>query len=413
MTSLRSALRSRSALALGCMPALLLAPLAQAADVSAADPFQFYLMDRYAYDDNLFRVAPDRFTNDPELIAPKSEDDYVNSASAGVRIRLDQSRQVFHLDARIDDVRYTENDYLDYRGGNADLLWDWQLGRRLTGKFLGTYDRQQASLANYTFTGRDIVDTAGYGAEFRWAIGSRWRLLAAGAVIDTDHSAEERRVQNFESTTGRGGIEYQTPAGLMIALEYRVTSADFPIAQALAGGAPRGYEEQVPGVRVIVPFTEKTRLVANAGYLDRDYDNPQSGDYSGGIWRATLQWEPRAKITFDLKGWHELRAYTDAELDYFIADGVSIGPTWQPRPTLELAATYAYEKQDYTGVAPLLIDSDALREDTVRSAVFSIDYSPRELISLGLTYQWNDRNSNTLFRDYDASVVSAEVKLTF
>lgn len=407
-----SARQLRCGIVLACAPAVF-APLAQAADVSAADPFQIFVMDRYSYDDNLFRVAPERFENDPTLLPPESKDDYINRASAGVRVRLDQSRQVFHLDARLDDVRYAENEYLDYRGGDADLLWDWQAGRRLSGKLYGTYNRQQASLANYTFTGRDIVDTAGYGAEFRWAIGSRWRLLAAGGAIDTDHSAEVRRLQNFESTTGRGGIEYQTPAGLLIAVEYRATSADFPIAQALAGGAPRGYEEHVPGVRIIVPFTEKTRLIANAGYLDRDYDNPQSGDYSGGIWNATLQWEPRAKISFDIKGWHDLRAYTDAELDYFVADGVSITPTWQPRPTIELAAAFSYEKQDYTGIAPLLIDSDLLREDKVRAALFSIDYSPRDFISLGVNYRWTDRESNRPFRNYDASVVSAEVKLTF
>jgi exopolysaccharide biosynthesis operon protein EpsL len=387
--------------------------VAHGAELSAADPFQFYLMDRYAYDDNLFRVAEGRFANDPTLVPPESEEDYVNRASAGVRVRLDHSRQVFHLDARVDDVRYAENDYLDYTGGNADLLWDWQVGRRLSGKLYGTFDRQQASLANYTFTGRDIVDAAGYGGEFRWAIGSRWRLLAAGAAADTDHSADVRRVQNFESTTGRGGIEYQTPAGMLIGVEYRVTSADFPIAEALAGGAPRGYEEQVPGVRVILPFTEKTRLIARAGYLDRDYDNPESGDYSGGIWNATLQWEPRAKISFDFKGWHELRAYTDAELDYFVADGVSITPKWQPRTTLELAATYSYEKQDYTGAAPLLIESDAQREDKVQSALFSIDYTPRDMISLGLAYRWTDRESNRPFRDYGANLVSAEIKLTF
>jgi exopolysaccharide biosynthesis operon protein EpsL len=396
-----------------CIPSLLLASGAvSAAESDSKDAFQFFVMDRYLYDDNLFRV-PDGAVNDPAVTGRESEDDYVNRASAGVRVRLDQSRQVFHADLRIDDVRYDRNDDLDHTGGSADLLWDWQLGKPLSGKFFGTYDRAQASLNNYRYFQRDIVETAAYGAEVRYALGSRWRLLALGARVDTEHGALDRQLENFESTTGGGGIEYATPAGTLIALEYKFTDGDFPEAEALAG-APRGYKDRVPGVRVVLPFTEKTRLLVRAGYFDRDYDNPASGDYSGGIYNATLQWEPRAKIEFDFKAWHELRAYSDAESDYFEADGFSITPKWRPRTKLELSAALSYENQDYLGNS-LILDpiEEAGREDTMKSALVSIDYTPRDLISLGLAYRWIDRESNRQFRDYGVNVLSAEFKLTF
>jgi len=383
-----------------------------AADANTPDAFQFFVADRYWYDDNLFRV-PEGVVNDPSLSARKSLDDYVNRASAGLRVRLDQARQVFHADVRLDDVRYDQNDDLNYTGGNADLLWDWQFGKPLSGKLYGTFDRGQAPLNNYRFFARDIVDTAVYGAELRYAIGSRWRILAAGAATDTDHGAPERRLENFESTSGIGGLEYATPAGTLIAFEYRFTNADFPVAEQIAG-APRGYEERVPGMRFQYAFTEKTRLSLRGGYLDREYDNPVSEDYSGAIWNATLQWDPRTKLGFDFKAWHDLRAYSDAESDYFVADGVSITPKWRPRTKLEIAAALSYEKQDYTGTSLLLTPIDeANREDTMRSALFTIDYSPRDLVSLGLAYRWIDRDSNREFRAYGVNVVSAELKLTF
>lgn len=418
MTRRRTNIRSPEArlrhwATIACIPSLLLASAAvNAADADSKDAFQFFVMDRYWYDDNLFRV-PDGLVSDPAVTGRESEDDYVNRASAGVRVRLDQSRQVFHADLRIDDVSYDRNDDLNYNGGSADLLWDWQLGKPLSGKFFGTFDRAQASLNNYRYFARDIVETATYGTEVRYALGSRWRLLALGARTDTDHGALDRQLENFESTTGGGGIEYATPAGTLIALEYRFTNADFPEAEALAG-APRGYEERVPGVRVVLPFTEKTRLLLRAGYLDRNYDNPVSGDYSGGIYNATLQWEPRSKIEFDFKAWHELRAYSDAESDYFEADGISITPKWRPRTKLELSAAFSYENQDYIG-SSLVLDpiEEAGREDKMKSALVSIDYSPRDLISLGLAYRWLDRESNREFRDYGVNVVSAEFKLTF
>ena len=107
MTHRRTNIRSPEArlrqwAAIACIPSLLLGSAAvNAADADSKDAFQFFVMDRYWYDDNLFRV-PDGLVNDPAVTGRESEDDYVNRASAGVRVRLDQSRQVFHADLRID-----------------------------------------------------------------------------------------------------------------------------------------------------------------------------------------------------------------------------------------------------------------------------------------------------------------------
>ena len=396
-----------------CLSAFLATGAANAANgPDAADPFQVFVIDRYLYDDNLFRIPDGLLASDPSILPPKSLDDYVNRASLGARVRLDASRQVFHADVRIDDVRYQRNDDFDFTGGNADVLWDWQVADHLSGKFFGTYDRAQASLSNYRFFGQDIVDAATYGAEFRFGIGSRWRLLAAAAAADTDHSAELRRTQNFQSTTGRGGIEYATPAGTVFALEYRFTDAKFPVAESLAG-APRGYEETVPGVRMEYVYSEKTSFLASAGYLDRKYDNPAVAEYSGGIWNVRLKWEPRSKLNFDVKAWHELKAYVDAESDYFVADGVSIEPEWKPTSMVTLGALFSYENQDYVGNGLLLVPLEADREDVAKIAQFNVDYTPRDFISVGLAYRWTDRNSNREFRDYNDNVTSVQLKLTF
>lgn len=376
------------------------------------DPFKFTLADRYLYDDNLFRIPDGLLASDPSIAPPESLKDYVNRASAGMRMRLDASRQVFFADLRLDDVRYRRNDDLDYTGGSADVRWDWQLGSRLSGKLTAQYDRTEASLANYRFFSKDIVDAQLYGAEFRYAIGARWRLLAAGALMDTDHSAELRRVENFESTSGRGGVEYVTPAGNLIALEYRSTDAKFPIAEDLAG-APRGYSERAPGVRVEYDFTEKTRMQLRAGYLKREYDNPVLADYSGAIADATLSWEPRSKIHFDFKAWHQLKAYVDAESDYFVADGVSIAPAWQPTEKIQIAAQYSYESQDYQGdslvLLPVPLEQD--RNDDVQALQLGIDYTPRDLVTIGIAYRWTDRSSNRDFRGYDDNMISAQLKV--
>lgn len=375
----------------------------------AQDPFKFTLSDRYLYDDNLFRMPDGLLASDPSLVSPQSLDDYVNRASAAMRIRLDASRQVFFADLRLDDVRYRRNDDLDYTGGSADVLWDWQLGSHLSGKLTAQYDRSQASLANYRFFSRDVVDAQLYGAEFRYAIGARWRLLAAAAAMDTDHSADVRRVENFQSIGGRGGLEYVTPAGNLFAFEYRSTDAKFPVAEDLAG-VPRGYDERVPGARIEYAFTVKTSLKLRAGYLQREYDNPALADYTGVVADATLHWEPRSKLHFDIKAWHDLKAYVDAESDYFVADGASIAPAWAPTEKIQITALYSYERQDYQGDS-LVLPPQQDRNDEVQTLQLGIDYTPRQLLTIGIVYRWTDRSSNRDFRGYDDNVLSAQLKL--
>ncbi|HKE95212.1 MAG TPA: XrtB/PEP-CTERM-associated polysaccharide biosynthesis outer membrane protein EpsL [Povalibacter sp.] len=403
----------RAMCALG-VPALLAAGGAVAAPSpdTASDPLKIILMDRYLYDDNLFRVPDGFFAVNPDLVPPQSLRDYINRASVGLRVRLDESRQVFHADIRLDDVRYQRNDDLNYTGGNADLMWDWQFASEWSGKLYGTFDRSQASLANYTFFGRDIVDTSVYGLEVRYGFAGRWRLLAAAAAADTNHDADIRRIENYEATTGRGGVEYVLPSGSVFALEYRVTNADFPVAEDLAG-SPQGYKEQEPAVRVEYVYSEKTKLTLHVGYLNRDYDNPASGDYSGETWSAAMEWEPRSKLKFDIEAWHELKAYADAQSDYFVADGISITPEWEPTTMLKLSAALSYEKQDYIGNGFVALPDESSRKDKVKGALFTLDYTPRDFFSLGLAYRTTDRSSNRDFRAYDDNMASVQVKFIF
>lgn len=396
-----------------CIVAATVAPLkVTVAAPDAAEPFEVYFTDRYSYDDNLFRLPDGLRLSDPGAPPVESLDDYINRASVGLRARLDAARQVFALNLRFDDVRYANNDELNFRGGSGDLAWDWQLASNWSGRVLAKYDRSLASFSNYLFFARDVVDASTYGGELRYAIGSRWAVLGAGSFADSDHSAEIRRINKFKGETLRGGVEYRTPSGNVFALDYRDTAARFPIADNLPGGLPFRYDEQQPGLNISYAFTAITRMQVRVAHVERDYTDPRLGDYSGSTWNLLVHWAPRTKLYFDVKGWHELTAYTDAETDYFVSDGGSITPTWEVTSKLTLDAAFSYEKQDYVGSSVVLIPVEAGREDKVTSTQLNLEYAPRDFLSFALGYRWIERDSNRDLRGYDNSVVSAQVKFT-
>lgn len=392
--------------------AALAAPLPSLAAPSADNPVDLYFSDQYSYDDNLFRV-PDALLQSA-IASPvvKSLDDYVNRASVGLQVRLDAARQVFELGLRMDDVRYARNDDLNYRGGSGELAWDWKLASNWSGSVHGKYDRALASFANYLFFAKDVVDTATYGGEVRYAIGSRWALLGGASFADTDHSAVVRRIDEFKGATYRGGVEYRTPGGSTIGLDYRDTTAKFPIADSLPGGVPYRYDEQQEGLNVLYAYSVITQIRLRAAYVKRDYLDPRLGDYSGTSGNVLVHWEPRTKLYFDVKGWHELTAYADAESDYYVSDGGSITPTWEPTTKITLAGVLSYENQDYVGDSTSLTPLESGREDKVTSTQVKLDYAPRDFLSFGLSYRWVQRDSNRVLRDYDDSIYAANFKVT-
>lgn len=397
-----------------CLAAVALGKAAPAdAKPDAADPFDFYVSDRYSYDDNLFRLSDQAIPSLAPDGAWRSRDDYINRLSAGIEARVDASRQVFGLDLRVDDVRYQDNDDLDYTGGEGKLNWNWKLGSHLSGDINGSYERALASFNNYELFVRDVVDVATYGGRLRYGIGSRWGVFAGASVATAEHSAEVRKLNEFHSETGRAGIEYQTPSGNLFTLGYDFVDARFPVAERTPDIVAANYEDTIPSVSVAYAFTVKTSLYARAGYLSRDYDDPSLDDYSGDIWNIALSWEPRAKINFDIKAWRDLRAYSDAESDYFVSTGGSIAPHWDVTSAVRILGEYSIENQKYVGTRALVDPAEARRRDDVQSARVAIEYSPRDLISIALGYNWMDRDSNRELRTYDDNIASVQVKLTF
>src|SRR5882672_5415756 len=137
MRALPCDLRTLSALGL----VMVSVAAARAEPVDENNPVEFYVADQITYDDNLFRVPPSLLQTDPAAVTVQSISDYLNRISAGVHARWAASRQVFLIDLRLDNVNYKDNSDLDYFGGNADLNWKWQAGKRWSGLFTGQYDR--------------------------------------------------------------------------------------------------------------------------------------------------------------------------------------------------------------------------------------------------------------------------------
>jgi len=375
-------------------------------------PLVVYLADQLIYSDNLFRLSEAQPIADEFVAQGAEREDYANRISAGLRAKVDNSRQSFALDLRGSDVQFRHADYLDHTAGHADLQWRWQFGNAWSGKITGEYDHALASLANYRYFGRDIVDTYAYSGELEYRIGARWALSAGGRAARTTHSAEDRRLNDFESEAATLTLAYITPSENRLALEYRYTAAKFPREALATSLTSPQYDESIARLRLHYAFSRKTSLEASAGYLRRDSESLRSIEFSGTIGRVSLEWQPREQFGLSISAWHELRAYVDAESDYFLSDGFAAGPIWKPLRKLSVRLLYSYEDQDYVG-NPALASSDAERRDRVRSARAIVSYHPVRNLLLNLSWVRESRSSNRELQGFEAELAGAEVRLLF
>jgi exopolysaccharide biosynthesis operon protein EpsL len=374
--------------------------------------YAVYVADQLAYDDNLYRLPSDADVT--ALAGPRARrQDVIDSVTLGADVHWYAGSQAVGVNVRVDDNRFLHNDALNNTSGRGNLAWDWRLGGDLSGQAGADYYRALASFANTNYYARDLVERVDYFGSARYRLGPHWALLGGVIEADTSLSAAAEQLYDFHSKSGNAGVEYASASGNTVTWEYRYTDARFPQAFEL-NGAPfnSNYNEDTALVSVKYAVTAATRIEASAGYLKRDYPYSGFATFSGNIWRASLQWQPTDEVQFVLTGWRELKAYVDAESDYFVSNGGSIAPAWTPSEKLTLSLAASWENHDYIGSSPSAL-TFVSRHDKVMTRQARLVYKPLQSLAVNLTYRYDRRDSNRARLEFDDTLATANVTFKF
>lgn len=388
---------------------------AQTGKNNEADGAKFYVADGVSYDSNIYHVASGTQLPINQLGEEASREDTVNRLSAGLDGNWLFARQALDLNLRVDDNRYKNNKNLNHVASHGDLDWAWALGGNLSGHLGGEYTRALANFTSDRLLTKDIVETYVYFGEADFAIGPSWTLKVGARQSRASHSDVDRQLDNHRGSSGNAGLEYQSKAGDLVGVDYRYTKSKYEgsqTSQIPSTSIDSDYKESLASTHFKYAFTVKTALLGNAGYLKRDYVDPANEGFSGDVWHLTLQWQPTSKTQFDTSVWRELRAYLDAEADYYVSNGVGIEPGWRPTEKLKLSLSYAHEDQDFLGsVATENISFG--RKDRVNSGQLNLSYTPMEWLQVALTGRREQRSSNKPLLAYSDNLASLELRLIF
>ena len=374
--------------------------------------------DMVTYDDNLYRL-PSAHTPYRSLLNPGSSvADYLNSVSAGVNGLWSLGRQAFDLRVKVSNNDYLRNTALDNVSNTGKLVWNWQLGNQLAGQLGGDYSRSLADFANTLFYSKDIIATTDYFGKAAWELGPHWSVKGLVSHSVTSHTNAERAGDDYEARSGEFGIEYAMSAVDTVTLNYEYTYADFR-QEITFNDQPfnRNYDDNKYSLNLKYALTAATSLDATAGYLERKYPNrligtPPIGNFSGDVWNISLRWQPTVQSGIKLSGWRDLRAYLDAESNYFVSRGGTIAPIWSPIEALEVSLAFSYESQSFisAGTTPASV---AARSDRLRTDQVLVTYKPYRVLQLDLSYKYEARTSDQMIYEYKDKLASLAFRLIF
>ena len=393
---------------------LAVAPADEDAGAERTDRFILSVGDTFLYDNNLYllpRGVTD-LTTLPGIGSDPSRKDYIDRITGGLNAQwLTGARQSVDLDLSADYNRYTRNNDLNYVSSNDRVIWNWGLGDALSGKVGADYVRLLGGFSNTAVYSRNIVNRSDYFGSMRYQVGPRWGIF--GGLLGTEYTVSSAQ-DTFNNSRSKGvelGADYATETR-RIGFDYRYNDSRAPNSAVLNGVLfDPDYREERARVLLRWALTEKTVLDASAGYLRRDYPSTAIGNFSGEVWRASLQWQPTPKTQLLVGVWQQLDADLTAQTDYFVDKGVSLSPQWVASEKITFSARVSRDNENYIGANPVgTIAATSItqaRHDTLTAENVSMIYTPISAITLTGLVGHSTRDSNVPqfhYNDLQASI---------
>lgn len=352
------------------------------------------------YDDNIFRRESGE------------ESERITSAYAGVRIDKKYSLQRFKVDATITNLDYQNNDFLNFTSKNFDAAWYWALTPKLTGTL--SADRSESlndfnDFRNISVRNTRVTQNQLFQADF--APGGGWHFLAGVSRRALKNSEEFQQEANFSANSLDVGARYAFKSGSSITMMNHVRKGSFddrPINQAAL--LDNGYKEQEYEVRLNWLVTAKSQLNFVTSYLNRDHDHFSERDFSGLQGGVTYSWAPTAKIKLLVSANSRLAAFQSNINSYTRTNSLIISPSYEVTEKIKLRASLNASERNFEGDGVLQSNG---RVDDIRSASIGVDWSPTNYLTLGLSIQQTNQDSNIVGFDFDDTTASASANLMF
>lgn len=357
----------------------------------------------FRYDNNVFRLAPERETVATEEAGQRH--DWIFST----RARLDYARRFgihrLTLELSPEWVDYRQFDQFDHVAQQAAVNWSGQIGS--DGYYVIRYDYRRAATnpADQAEPVLNLIKSHAVTGDLVLRTGEDWQTVGGFRVARNRNSLESERGGDNQGWAADLGLRYAPSTGNRIESRYRRSRFDYPqvIPSELHDNSYVQDEVLVSGNWGL---SSVSQFDGRISYQWRRHDNFAERDFSGWTGNLRYRWQPTGASTLALIAFRELGAINDASASYARSYGLRLEPSWDIDSKVTLRGRVEWRKRRFSGFSP-----EPRTDDTGTVIGLTTDYRAATawLVRFGVN-QERRRASET---DNEYSVFSGMLSVTW
>jgi exopolysaccharide biosynthesis operon protein EpsL len=363
------------------------------------------------YDDNIFRFSSPEQAK--AALGTSDASDVMKRLELGVLVNLRLSRQLVSASLSQSENKFDRFDYLDNRGKDNSLRWDWRLGNKFYGELSASKNEAIAGFNETRSTVKNLRTVDRQLASINWNFKPDWTIYVSREHVEIDNESASSRVLNREDEITEGGIRFLSPLNTQLGLAYRVADATFPNRSGpvkLLFGDESSQKEAIVTAAWLPGF--KTKISTRLSHVSLERNVSSERDFSGFSQRFGLDYQATDKVNLNLAAFQVVSPVDDVVSTYVKSKGVDISPTWNITSKVSLSGNLAYSENTYLGSAGISVNSEE-RQDESTQAGLTLFYAPTQKSLVQLQYQGEKRTSNIVNGDYEFNNINFLVRYSF
>lgn len=321
----------------------------------------------------------------------------------------DNGEQRYTLGYAFEGGSYASSSVDNYADNRLNAGFDWTLNHRnklslSADYFDGREDRGTNDFSAGAASPDELIEEK-LGASYTFGgETSKGRLVAVLESLDKEYSNHRELTAGRDRKDLKAGATFywRVAGGTDVLIEATQTDIDYVNDPAVVVGDLDTLDSELNELFVGVTWlaTAKTQGTIKVGQTERDYADTDRENSSNTSWDMNVLWSPLSYSTFTFTA---ARKATESSGNYI--DGDAYGVEWnhQWSDALTSKVHYKLAVEDQT-------DLDVGRTDDLNEYGVRVDYAMRRWLSLGLSFDYSDRDSNRNNFDYERNVTALHFK---
>ena len=330
----------------------------------------------------------------------------------GILAEIVHGDSLYSLNAELSDGNYSDglakdDDYTDYI-----IAFDADIALNQSNKIM-----LGASISeNHEDRGDGVTQgTTGFATPVEYdedIFSAGYRLGNDDSMLSFELGAGrlDKEYTNFKSLTAIRSYEkddygltvyYKLAPKTDLLVEYNTASYEYDVAVSAAQNLDSDEDKILVGA--VWEATGNTTGTVKVGQVDKEFDSASRDDFSGTVWLAQVAWTPSEQTSVSVYSTQEPKETSVGNGNF--VDGTMTGASWTQGWTSAISTTVAFGTgdDDY---------DDTNRSDDVTNYGISLDYEFRRWLSIGVAYDFDERDSNINAFDYERNIYSLNVSLS-